>query len=192
MIIKTFTAAIFTACVALAANHASAQAPAPRPPGMGLTSSGFTDGGVIPDKYTQAAPAFVSPALAWNNVPAGTVTFVLLMRDPDVALNKKIDDVNHWTAFNIPGTAQALPENVPTTERLPDGTVQLKNITGKVGYLGPGAPANGPQHHYTFELYALDTKLTLGPEASRADVMAAMDGHILGKAVDAGRFRRPQ
>ena len=45
-------------------------------------------------------------------------------------------------------------------------------------------------HHYTFELYALDTKLTLGPEATRPEMLAAMDGHILGKAVYVGRFHR--
>ena len=56
-----------------------------------------------------------------------------------------------------------------------------------VGYLGPGAPA-GPYHHYTFDLYALDTKLSLGPDATRDDVLKAMDGHILGKAVLIGRF----
>jgi phosphatidylethanolamine-binding protein (PEBP) family uncharacterized protein len=59
-----------------------------------------------------------------------------------------------------------------------------------VGYRGPGAGAAGPYHHYTFELYALDTKLDLGPDATRADVLKAMDGHILGKAALVGRFHR--
>jgi phosphatidylethanolamine-binding protein (PEBP) family uncharacterized protein len=56
--------------------------------------------------------------------------------------------------------------------------------------MGPGAGAAGPYHHYTFQLYALDTKLTLGPDAARADVLKAMDGHILGKAALGGRFHR--
>jgi phosphatidylethanolamine-binding protein (PEBP) family uncharacterized protein len=50
----------------------------------------------------------------------------------------------------------------------------------------------GPPHHYTLELYALDTKLDLGPDASRADVMKAINGHILAKALYMGRFKRPQ
>jgi len=48
----------------------------------------------------------------------------------------------------------------------------------------------GPYHHYTFELFALDIKLNLGPDATRADVFNAMNGHILGKAVLGGRFHR--
>lgn len=56
--------------------------------------------------------------------------------------------------------------------------------------MGPGGSTAGPYHHYTFELFALDTKLDLGPDATRVDVLKAMDGHILGKAVLVGRFHR--
>ena len=55
----------------------------------------------------------------------------------------------------------------------------------------PGAPPAGPYHHYTYELFALDTKLSLGPDATQADVMKAIDGHVLAKAVLEGRFHRP-
>jgi phosphatidylethanolamine-binding protein (PEBP) family uncharacterized protein len=61
---------------------------------------------------------------------------------------------------------------------------------------GPGAGATGPRHHYTFELYALDTAIAVkaGADAwdTRTGVWAAMQGHILGKAVYVGLFRRPQ
>ena len=56
--------------------------------------------------------------------------------------------------------------------------------------MGPGAPAAGPYHHYTFELFALDKKLDLGPDATREDVLKAINGHILGKGVLVGRFHR--
>jgi len=172
---------------------AKAQAPpaaAPAVPGLTLMSPAFEDGSIIPPKFTQAVDAWVSPQLKWTNVPPNTVSFVLLAHDPDAALDKKTADVLHWLAFNIPGTATGLPEAVPTNATMPDGTVQAKNRRGLVGYLGPGAPAVGPYHHYTFELFALDTKLTLGADASRADVLAAMDGHILGKGVLVGRFHK--
>jgi phosphatidylethanolamine-binding protein (PEBP) family uncharacterized protein len=77
---------------------------------------------------------------------------------------------------------------------LPDGSYQI-SATGPV-YRGPGAPASGPLHHYVFELYALDTKLDVKPSAdpfeTRANVIKAIQGHILAKAVYGGLFRRPQ
>ena len=166
------------------------QAKMPPRPGLTLTTSAFSDGGEIPARFTQSDPNAVSPKLEWTNVPAGTVTFALILHDPDVALQKKTDDVLHWMIFNIPGTAHELAEGVPANATLSDGTIQAKNLRGGVGYMGPGAPAAGPHHHYSFELFALDTKLDLGPDATRADVLKAIDGHILGKGVLVGRFHR--
>lgn len=162
----------------------------PAGPGLTLTSPDFEDGGIIPNKYTQADPMPVSPKLEWKNVPAGTQSFALLLHDPDAALQKKTDDVTHWMLFNIPGTATELAGSEPAEAKLPDGAVQIKNLRGGVGYMGPGAGAAGPYHHYTFELFALDTKLELGPDATRDQVTAAMQGHILGKGVLVGRFHR--
>lgn len=163
---------------------------APATPGLTLTTTAFEDGGLIPVRFTQAAPNPVSPKLDWTHVPAGTVSFALIMHDPDVALNRTTDDVLHWLIFNIPGTATGLPENVPIAAQLPDGSVQGKNRGNLNGYRGPGAPAVGPYHHYTFELFALDVKLDLTADATRAEVLKAMDGHILGKGVTVGRFHR--
>ena len=176
----------------LSAGPALAQAPAAPPPPapMGLTSSSFADGAVIPDKYTQAVPAPVSPALARTNAPAGTQSFALIVDDPDTALQHTTNEVLHWAAFNIPASASSLPEGVPNEATLPDGTVQPLNTGKKAGFMGPGARGN-VYHHYTFQLYALDTKLTLGPDATRAQIMAAMDGHVLAKAVLVGRFHTP-
>ena len=157
---------------------------------MTLTSTAFADGAEIPAKYTQAEPNPPSPKLEWSNVGPGVQTFAIIFHDPDVALQRNTDDVLHWMIFNIPGAARELAEGVPGNATLPDGTVNAKNLRGAVGYMGPGAPAPGPHHHYTFELFALDTKLDLGPDASRADVLKAIQGHILQKAVLMGRFHR--
>jgi Raf kinase inhibitor-like YbhB/YbcL family protein len=91
--------------------------------------------------------------------------------------------------FNIPASTAGLPEGVPATANMPDGAIQAKHSRGAVGYMAPGAPA-GPYHHYIFELYGLDTKLDLGPDATRADVLKAMDGHVVAKASMTGRFHR--
>ena len=168
-------------------------------PAMTLTIAAFPDGGAIPVKFSQAAPGAApgegtSPAMSWANPPAGTQSFVLNMRDLDVARNKTTEDQAHWVVWNIPATATGLPEGIPRGSKLADGSYQI-SATGPV-YRGPGAPATGPQHHYMFELYALDTKLSVEPTAdafeTRANVMKAMQGHILGKAVYGGLFRRPQ
>jgi hypothetical protein len=180
---------------ALLAAGLMAQTPpahAPSGPGLTLTTTAFADGGIIPDKYTMAATGDpVSPALAWDHVPDGTVSFVLTIRDPDTALQRKTDEVLHWMVINIPATTRAMPEGVPAQAQLPDGAVQALNQKNKVGYMGMGAPAAGPYHHYVFALYALDTKLSLGPDAKLTDVQNAMQGHILGKGVLVGRFHLP-
>jgi Raf kinase inhibitor-like YbhB/YbcL family protein len=173
--------------------------PAAAAPPLTMTVAGFADGSQIPVRFSQAADGVApgegtSPAITWQNVPAGTQSFVLNMHDMDVARNKTTDDQAHWVVWNIPATATGLPEGVAKGSQRPDGSFQI-SATGPM-YRGPGAPANGPMHHYMFELFALDTKLDVQPAAdafeSRANVMKAMQGHILGKAVYGGLFRRPQ
>ena len=162
---------------------------------MTLAIPGFPDGGQIPVKFSQAAPGVAvgkgtSPAMTWANAPAGTQSFFLHMHDLDLARNKTTDDQAHWVLWNIPASAMGLPEG----SQLPDGSYQI-SATGPM-YRGPGAAANGPLHHYVFELYALDTKLEVKPLAdafeTRANVMKAIQGHILAKAVYGGLFRRPR
>ena len=195
--------AALTMVAALAIGAAAAQNPPaaagqrgggpPPPPAMRLTTTAFPDGTMIPARFTQEG-AQTSPLLVWTNAPAGTLSFVLHMHDPDVARNKTTDDQLHWLVWNIPGTATGLPEGVPAGADRPDGSHQL-SASGPV-YRGPGAGAAGPVHHYTFEIYALDTKLDLPPGAdafeTRTNVMKTMQGHILGKAVYVGLFHRSQ
>src|SRR6185369_12180170 len=134
--ILTIAALVLTAAVA---QDKAKKAPAG--PGLTLTTTAFTDGGEIPAKFTQNDPNALSPRLQWTNVPPNTVTFALILHDPDVAIQRKTDDVLHWMVFNIPGTVRELPEGVPNASvTLPDGTVQAKNLRGAVGYMGPGAP----------------------------------------------------
>lgn len=172
---------------------------APAAPPMRLTSSAFPDGGIIPIKFTQAAPGAApgggtSPELSWTNVPAGTQSFILHMHDVDVSRNKSIDDNLHWLVWNIPANLTGLPEGIPDGAQLPDGSYQMNVFTPS--YRGPGAAASGPLHHYIFELYALDTKLDVKPSAegseTRQNVMKAIQNHVLGKAAYVGLFKRPQ
>lgn len=159
---------------------------------MTLTSSAWPDGGIIPDKHAQAG-GDISPPLTWNNVPAGTVSFVLIVHDTDAAIGPGTDDTLHWMLWNLPATVTALHEHAPSMAQLPDGTRQI-SATGPY-YRGPGAAAAGPAHHYVFELFALDTMLDVpavgaAPSQTRAAVMTGMAGHVRGKAVYVGLFKR--
>jgi Raf kinase inhibitor-like YbhB/YbcL family protein len=191
-------AAAVLAGTSMAAQERGRGAGGPPAPAMTLTIPGFPDGGQIPVRFSQAAEGAApgegtSPAMTWANVPAGTRSFVLHMHDLDVARNRTTDDQAHWVVWNIPATATGLPEGVPKGAKLADGSYQT-SATGPV-YRGPGAPATGPMHHYMFEIFALDITLDVQPLAdafeTRTAVMKAMQGHILGKAVYGGLFRRP-
>lgn len=169
------------------------------PAAMTLSTNAFADGTIIPVKYSQAAPGAApgegtSPALSWGNIPAGTKSLLVHMHDLDFVRNKTTDDQVHWLVWNIPANATGLPEGLPRGAKLPDGSYQI-SVTGPV-YRGPGAAASGPLHHYMFEILALDITLDFpavnnDPFETRAKVMQTIQGHILGKAVTGGLFKRP-
>src|SRR5690348_3371046 len=109
----------------------------PATPPLIMTSTAWEDGGVIPDKYTQAAGATSpNPALSWTQVPPGTQSFVLIMNDPEPSVPAKSSkgDVTHWLVWNIPASSTGLPEGVMPGD-LPDGTKQQSLRSN--GYMGP-------------------------------------------------------
>ena len=162
---------------------------------MSLTTFAWPDGGTIPIRYSQVGPE-ASPPLAWSNVPDNVSSFVLIVYDLDAPVtqqNLPVTGLLHWMVWNIPGTARGLPEGIPQGPDLPDGSRQISR-TGPY-YRGPGAAAAGPIHHYVFELYALDAPLEVpavgaSPDETRAAVLAAMIGHVRGKATMIGTFKR--
>lgn len=174
----------------LAASVVVAAPPQGNPPAapMSLTTSAYSDGGQIPLKYGCDNTPMVSPELTWTNVPKTAVTLTLIMHDLDANPQKGILDVTHWTVYNIPATATSLPEGVMPGTPVDGSGEQGKNIRGVEGYQAPCPPKGGPAHHYIFELYALDTKLDLPAGAPRADILKAMDGHIIGKSSYTGKF----
>lgn len=199
---QLLVAGFFLIAISFAARAGSDQqttAPASSGPAMTMIIPGFPDGGQIPVRFSQAAEGAApgegtSPAINWLNPPVGTQSFVLSMHDMDVARNRTTEDQAHWVVWNIPPTATGMPEGVPRGAQLSDGSYQI-SVTGPV-YRGPGAAATGPLHHYVIELFAVDTMLEVRPTAdafeTRANVMKAIQGHILGKAVYGGLFRRPR
>ena len=153
---------------------------------MKLTTSAFADGTPIPVKHTCDGPD-VSPPLTWADTPANTKSFALIMDDPDAPMGTWV----HWVLWNLPGTRDALPENVPKTGALkePGGAHQGNNTWPKIGYYGP-CPPPGKPHRYYFKLYALDGPLSLKAGATKADVERAMQGHVLAQAQLMGTYGR--
>jgi Raf kinase inhibitor-like YbhB/YbcL family protein len=152
-------------------------------PPLLMESNAFPDGGLIPQKYTGRDG--VNPGFKFSNAPAGTVAYALILHDLDVALQGNTADVLHWSVWNIPASANGIPEG-----KLPDGAVQGLNLRNQNAYMGMGAPAGPRYHHYVFELYALNAMLDLPATASRDDLIKAMAGKVVAKAAYVGRFRQ--
>ena len=152
-------------------------------PPLLMKTDAFEDGGIIPERYAGRG-GNVRPAFTFSNIPAGTVSFAIVLQDLDVAANGP-DGVLHWLAWNIPVKAGGIPEG-----SLPEGAVVGTAGVGRGNYFGPGAPAGPRYHHYVFELYALSATLNLPADATRAQLLDAMKDIIVGKAAYVGRFRQ--
>ncbi|MER3421500.1 MAG: YbhB/YbcL family Raf kinase inhibitor-like protein [Chloroflexota bacterium] len=151
---------------------------------LSLTTAAFSNNEAIPAHYTCDGEDR-SPPLAWSGAPAGVAAFALIMDDPDAPRGV----FTHWVLYNLPADVRELPEGVPTTEQLANGALQGVNDFGRVGYGGP-CPPLGPAHRYRFTLYALDTALNLGPQATKQAVLDAMRGHVLGEGQLVGTYQR--
>lgn len=165
----------------------SAETPKETAMAFTLTSAAFEDDGRIPQQYSGEGDD-QSPPLAWSDPPEGTQAFALVCDDPDAPAGTW----DHWLIWNIPADTQELPAGVPTTESVADlgGAAQGENGWGNVGYGGPMPPPGHGDHHYHFVLYALDATLDLAPGADKQALMAAMEGHVLGKAELTGLYSR--
>ena len=153
-----------------------------------IASSAIGPDGRIGDIYS-AYHDNVSPPLEWTRV-LDAESFALIVEDPDAP---REEPFVHWMIWNIPSSATSLPEGIPRGAEREDGSRQI-SATGP-NYRGPAAPSTGPMHHYVFELFALDTLIGVpavgaSPPATRAAVVAAMAGHIRGKAALVGLYRR--
>ena len=149
---------------------------------LSLTSSAFEHESPIPARYTCDADN-VNPPLVIRGVPEGAKSLVLIMEDPDVPTVIRADGMwDHWVAFNIPPDTVAIPEHSE-----PAGVLGVGS-GGMPGYKGP-CPPNG-EHRYLFKLFALDAMLDLAPGVTKAQVVDAMQGHIVAEATLMGRYAR--
>ncbi len=148
-----------------------------------ITSSAFTDGGMIPSKYTCDGKD-MSPDLSWQGVPQDTKSIALICDDPDAPMGTFV----HWVLFNLPADTTQLPENYPEDETLGDGVRQGITDFGKTGYGGPCPPSG--THRYFFKIYALDTVIDMVSLVDKPKLLEAMDGHILAQGQLMGKYKR--
>jgi Raf kinase inhibitor-like YbhB/YbcL family protein len=150
---------------------------------MKLESSAFSANDLIPPKYTCDGQD-ISPPLSWDEPPVGTQSLALIVDDPDAPGRIFV----HWVLYDIPPQVRQLTEKIAPQKTLPNGGIQGKNDFGKLGYGGPCPPSG--IHRYFFKLYALDRPLELASAATKDQLEAAMDGHILAAAELIGRYAR--
>ncbi len=149
-----------------------------------ITSTAFADGQPIPVKYTADA-LDISPPLAWSNAPAGAKSFALIADDPDAPTGTWV----HWVIYDLPPATARLAEDQFKVAQFKNGAKQGLNDFKKTGYNGP-APPPGKAHRYYFKLYALDKMTGLAPNMTKADLLKAMDGHVLGEGQLKGTYQR--
>lgn len=151
-----------------------------------IASAAFQEGGVIPHRNSDYGEK-VSPELHWTGVPDAAQSLVILCEDPDAKTPKPFI---HWVMYNVPPKVTALREALPGSPRLTtlDGALQGLNSRGSVGYMGPRPPKEDGPHHYHFQIFALDVKLSLDPAADRKSVVDAMKGHVLAQGLLLGTF----
>jgi Raf kinase inhibitor-like YbhB/YbcL family protein len=166
-------------CATLLAGAALTAQTTPQP--MAVASPTLKADETMPRDYTPDGRN-LSPPLTWSNVPAATVEFAVVCEDPDAG---NPPPFVHWVIYKIPATATGLPEGIP----IDPAAAMPSEITGAIQgvsgfrrsiYRGP-APPPGKPHHYHFVVYALDADLGLKPGLTRADLLAAINGHVIGR-----------
>jgi Raf kinase inhibitor-like YbhB/YbcL family protein len=138
-------------------------------------------GEMMPRQYTPDGRND-SPPITWRNLPSGTRQIAVIIEDHGAG---NPPPWVHWIIYNIPGTATGLPEGIPIDPAAPmppglEGATQGNNGWGRAIYRGPAPPA-GRTNEYNTVVYALDAELNLPPALTRAELLAAMEGHIIGR-----------
>jgi Raf kinase inhibitor-like YbhB/YbcL family protein len=153
-----------------------------------VTSSSFTDGSAIPKQFTPMG-ANRAPELSWSAVPSGTRELVLIVEDPDAPMPSPFA---HWIVHRIPPTVQSLPAGLPNERLLSQlgGAVQGQNDAKIRGWYGPKPPLGHGLHRYHFQLFAVDTQLSLGPDATLDEISRALSGHVLADGEIVGTYER--
>lgn len=163
----------------------------PVPETITVSSEAFAEGDSVPVRYTCEGDD-ISPPLRWQGAPPGTVSFVVIVDDPDAPGRTFL----HWLVYAIPGDVTALPEAVPPVvedEEPPEGDRPFRqgvNDFGDRAYGGPCPPRGDRPHRYRFQVLAIDQEVEVSDGAPIATVMEAIEGHVLAKGTLTATFGR--
>ncbi len=152
-----------------------------------LTSMAFSNHQIIPSKYTCEGDD-ISPPLVWSGIPTGTRSLALIVDDPDAPDPRAPKMVYvHWLLYNLPPDSRGLPENADGND-LPEGTLVGLNDWKRTGYGGPCPPIG--RHRYFHKLYALDTLLPDLHKPTKAQLLKAMQNHIIAHTELVGTYQK--
>ena len=143
---------------------------------LSVTSSAFSDGGMIPSKYTCEGTQ-TSPPLKVTDIPQRTKSLSIIVNDPDAPMP---GGFTHWVVWNLDNKGII-------SEGTKSGDEGL-NGANKTGYIGMCPPTG--THHYHFKVYALDTRMDIDKKSDKAALEKAMQGHILGEGELIGLYAK--
>jgi len=148
--------------------------------GFALRSAAFENGGELDPSFTADEEDSVAPPLEWTAPPPGAQELVLIVEDPDAPASKPFC---HWLVWGLaPQKGQLLEGETPPRVG--------KNAFGNSEWLLPDPPTGHGPHDYVFQLFALDTPLTLMPGVTREELLDAMEGHVLAAALLTATYAR--
>ena len=124
-----------------------------------LFSTAFVSKADIPVLYT-CSGTDISPALTWTPGPAGTMSYTIIMDDPDAVGYTWV----HMNLYNIPATVYTLGQGL-TNSNLPGTAAFGPNDSDNKGYDGPCPPRGIGYHHYFWRVYALDRVIAMPSSA---------------------------
>ncbi len=150
------------------------------PENFTLTSPVFEHGTPIPDKHRgRLRGANISPALNWTQPPDGTAELVLIVQDPDVPFGKP---ATHALTLGIDPALPGIGENALASPSPVPGIRHGKGPLGRRGWAGPMPIRSHGPHAYVFQLFAVDRAPGLPDGFTLDDVIAAITGHVIGRA----------
>ncbi len=154
-----------------------------------LSSSVFEHETDMPLRYT-AYGENLAPDLHWRNLPEGTKQLALILDDP---VFNPMQPFVHWVAYNIPVSADGLPEGLSADAIVDypglEGMINGANGIRRTGYFGPRPPADGKVHTYNFRIYALDYELNLPDGFNKQALLQRMEGHVLATGLLTGNYQ---